>query len=533
MCSSDLAQQLRVNELVVNETYTSRVSLPIGTILPWSGEEAPSGFLPCDGRAISRTSYPDLKSLYEIGGYKWGSGDGASTFNIPDFENLTLAEDPGVPNTIRVGPNEWQFTADNELDYTSSIADATTVTVSELPTNTIEMVIYIAVANTSSSDVGILIKRNSSDTNDMWLYQRGAATGSHNLNGVYKIPTDGNSFYIENEYSTCTIFKIIGFKTSNENTTDPLGTYIVKASNTSFEATVDATDIDDRLTYLENAFSVADSYDTGWVSISDLTATEISIAHNLNSNVENLFIELWIADDNNGTNQFKPKSASVSTGDYGYEINPDDNNNFNIIFAANGLLRVNTASVYEFTAIQSNKYYRVKVYKPSATSLYKAKREILGSYKYETNWTANSDWTNAEFLITHNLNANLSDMIVKFYVSTDGTEANAFEPIIGDSSTGNRGCSFFQASANQIYVQTGTGGLTYIRDDGTHLALTTESYYYKVVVYKPDLVSTIADNAESRLTNIETFLTAGQPNVANTVRVGSHEWQFTADNELD
>ena len=41
----------------------------------------PSGYLECDGSAVSRTTYADLFSAL---GTTWGSGDGSTTFNIPD-----------------------------------------------------------------------------------------------------------------------------------------------------------------------------------------------------------------------------------------------------------------------------------------------------------------------------------------------------------------------------------------------------------------------------------------------------------------
>ena len=42
----------------------------------------PSGYLKCNGAAVSRTTYADL--FAEIG-TAFGAGDGSSTFNVPDF----------------------------------------------------------------------------------------------------------------------------------------------------------------------------------------------------------------------------------------------------------------------------------------------------------------------------------------------------------------------------------------------------------------------------------------------------------------
>jgi len=61
------------------------VGCPIGTILPYvSAWTTPSGWLPCDGRAISRTTYANL---YNIMGTNYGAGDGSSTFNLPDLRS--------------------------------------------------------------------------------------------------------------------------------------------------------------------------------------------------------------------------------------------------------------------------------------------------------------------------------------------------------------------------------------------------------------------------------------------------------------
>lgn len=56
-------------------------SLPLGTILEYSGGTAPKGYMICDGSAISRTKYSEL---FQLIGTTYGSGNGSTTFNIPD-----------------------------------------------------------------------------------------------------------------------------------------------------------------------------------------------------------------------------------------------------------------------------------------------------------------------------------------------------------------------------------------------------------------------------------------------------------------
>ena len=54
---------------------------PTGAVVMWSGSSAPSGWLECDGSAVSRTTY---SALFAVIGTRYGSGDGSSTFNLPN-----------------------------------------------------------------------------------------------------------------------------------------------------------------------------------------------------------------------------------------------------------------------------------------------------------------------------------------------------------------------------------------------------------------------------------------------------------------
>lgn len=68
--------------------------LPPGVIMPYAGPVAnvPTGWLPCDGRAVSSTQYP---ALFAAIGTIWGSetnitANGVTYFKLPDFRNRTL-----------------------------------------------------------------------------------------------------------------------------------------------------------------------------------------------------------------------------------------------------------------------------------------------------------------------------------------------------------------------------------------------------------------------------------------------------------
>lgn len=53
----------------------------VGEIRMWATNTPPSGWLSCDGSAISRTTY---ETLFNTLGVTYGAGDGSTTFNLPD-----------------------------------------------------------------------------------------------------------------------------------------------------------------------------------------------------------------------------------------------------------------------------------------------------------------------------------------------------------------------------------------------------------------------------------------------------------------
>ena len=60
---------------------------PIGTIIQWSGDIPPTGYLMCDGSAVSRTTHA---KLFGVIGTTFGGGDGTTTFNLPDYRGYVL-----------------------------------------------------------------------------------------------------------------------------------------------------------------------------------------------------------------------------------------------------------------------------------------------------------------------------------------------------------------------------------------------------------------------------------------------------------
>ena len=70
-------------------TIGSAMALPsfVGMIASFGTATAPTGWLICDGSAISRSTY---SVLFGVISTTWGAGDGSSTFNIPDLRGQFL-----------------------------------------------------------------------------------------------------------------------------------------------------------------------------------------------------------------------------------------------------------------------------------------------------------------------------------------------------------------------------------------------------------------------------------------------------------
>lgn len=66
---------------LANKTYVDGRN-PTGEVKMWATNSAPTGYLECDGAAVSRTTYA---ALFAVIGTVWGTGDGSTTFNVPDL----------------------------------------------------------------------------------------------------------------------------------------------------------------------------------------------------------------------------------------------------------------------------------------------------------------------------------------------------------------------------------------------------------------------------------------------------------------
>ena len=106
---------------------SSGFSVSSGFILPFGGGTAPSGWLECNGQAVSRSTYSDL---FAIVGVTYGAGDGSTTFNVPDLAGRVIMGEGG--NTVGRTPADLESIGDTGGSQT------VTLVIDNLPSHTHE-----------------------------------------------------------------------------------------------------------------------------------------------------------------------------------------------------------------------------------------------------------------------------------------------------------------------------------------------------------------------------------------------------------
>jgi len=79
-------QFLKTNAGATAPAWSTETDLcPVGSIIMYGAAAAPTNWLLCDGTAVNRTTYADLFSAI---GTTYGSGNGSSTFNVPNLQGV-------------------------------------------------------------------------------------------------------------------------------------------------------------------------------------------------------------------------------------------------------------------------------------------------------------------------------------------------------------------------------------------------------------------------------------------------------------
>jgi len=155
--------------------------IPTATIVPWSSSSVPTGFLECNGAAVSRSTY---SALFAIVSTTYGVGDGASTFNLPDLQdNVAMGKSgtkalasTGGANTVNIG-----FTPAGNVG--GSTANATLST-SQLASHSHS--VNIASSGDGSNVKGLSPNTQGTSSRNFNTNSSGSGTGhSHNMSATF------------------------------------------------------------------------------------------------------------------------------------------------------------------------------------------------------------------------------------------------------------------------------------------------------------------------------------------------------------
>ncbi|MBU2553266.1 MAG: phage tail protein [Bacteroidetes bacterium] len=116
---------------------SATVTTPAGIISQFAGASAPDGYLLCQGQAVSRTTYA---ALFQVISTTYGSGDGSTTFNLPDLRTR-----------VPVGLNSTgTFNALNNKGG----AETHTITQAQLPNYTLTNTLSVNTTNSNHTHSG-------------------------------------------------------------------------------------------------------------------------------------------------------------------------------------------------------------------------------------------------------------------------------------------------------------------------------------------------------------------------------------------
>jgi microcystin-dependent protein len=96
--------------------------VPSGAVSAYAGLSAPTGYLLCDGSAVSRTTYA---TLFGVIGTTYGTGNGTTTFNLPDLQGRVPVGKGTNTDVSTLGNNDGVTVANRRPKHRHTVNDPT------------------------------------------------------------------------------------------------------------------------------------------------------------------------------------------------------------------------------------------------------------------------------------------------------------------------------------------------------------------------------------------------------------------------
>lgn len=202
-------------------------TLPIGTQVAYGGTVPPTGWLICDGSAVSRTTYAEL---FKVIGTSYGAGDGSTTFNLPNKKGrVSAGYDSSTPayNSIgkHVGSNDhFHLLPIGSLQNQDNVAIVGSD--GNYKDTTVEAA-YVRKSDATYSEI-------TSSTNIRKSYSDRASSIQ---------PTEVDNWIIKAYQSIGVVGKVVNTKTNSDNDTYSCN-YINKIGKSLWQGTFDSGSIE-------------------------------------------------------------------------------------------------------------------------------------------------------------------------------------------------------------------------------------------------------------------------------------------------
>ena len=107
---------------------------------------------------------------------------------------------------------------------------------------------------------------------------------------------------------------------------------------------------------------------------------------------------------------------------------------------------------------------------------------------WDSGWVANSNWNNEQLPAIHNLGAKLPNLRFDIFLSETGSDDDAFLIDSFNEGSSDTNFTYYGVDETQFVIQTGSDGLKRaVLGTGVREVIDTQSWYYKVKVYKPEI----------------------------------------------
>lgn len=149
-----------------------QLPVPLGMIADFAAATAPAGWLLCYGQNISRTTYA---ALFGVMGTTFGSGDGSTTFTLPDLRGRVRA---GLDTMGGTAANRLTGTTMSSIDLAGQGGKETiTLTTSQMPAHSHD------IDWSSGTGAGDAVARGGSTagTATTWIGNEGSGAAHNNV----------------------------------------------------------------------------------------------------------------------------------------------------------------------------------------------------------------------------------------------------------------------------------------------------------------------------------------------------------------